>query len=225
MCVIIHCPNGKRPKRKTLDACAAHNPHGAGVAWRKRGVVHYRKGLDNDELEPLIHSLDGDIVIHYRWASVGKPDPKLCHPFPITPSAPTHLHGKTDRVLFHNGTWRSWQDALKYLPKSSMKRGLVSDTRVAAATINYSGVGALNKMAGKWVVYDSHTTTRYGHWEKMSGMHFSNMNWKPRKTVNGRMTPWPEEKVGNRYRMQRPDGTWTPWDDTQADLDYFSGKW
>ena len=64
MCVILVCPADVRPDRATLDACHDANPHGAGVGWREDGVVRWFKGLEPDELEPLIAQLTGEIVIH-----------------------------------------------------------------------------------------------------------------------------------------------------------------
>ena len=72
MCVILVCPGNVRPDRATLDACHEANPHGAGVAWREDGEVRWMKGLDPGELEALIARLPGEIVIHFRWASVGR---------------------------------------------------------------------------------------------------------------------------------------------------------
>ena len=79
MCVILVCPANVRPDRETLDACHKANPHGAGVAWRDGDRVRWSKGLEPDGLEPLIGTLPGEIVIHFRWASVGEVTPKLCH--------------------------------------------------------------------------------------------------------------------------------------------------
>ncbi len=54
MCVILVCPENIRPDSATLDACHRANPHGAGVAWREDDLVRWTKGLEPDELEPLI---------------------------------------------------------------------------------------------------------------------------------------------------------------------------
>ena len=117
MCVILVCPANVRPDRATLDACHRANPHGAGVAWREDDEVRWSKGLEPDELEPLIAGLPGEIVIHFRWASVGEVTPKLCHPFPITASATTRLTGHARAVLFHNGTWGEWRETLRRMPR------------------------------------------------------------------------------------------------------------
>ena len=113
MCVILVCPADVRPDRRTLAACHEANPHGAGVAWREDGVVRWFKGLEPRELEPLIAGLSGEIVIHFRWASVGEVTPKLCHPFPITACATTRLSGHARAALFHNGTWCQWRETLR----------------------------------------------------------------------------------------------------------------
>ena len=94
MCVILACPCNVRPNAQTLRNCERANPHGAGVAWREDGEVWWMKGLDADELADLIERIEGEIVMHFRWASVGEVTPKLCHPFPVTPCATTRLTGR-----------------------------------------------------------------------------------------------------------------------------------
>jgi len=115
MCVILVCPPAVRPGAEILEACHRGNPHGAGVGWRQRGKVHWMKNLDPDEVEQLIDQLEGEIVIHFRWASVGGVDPRLCHPFPVDAMAGTKLSGTANRLLFHNGTWSGWKAALDYV--------------------------------------------------------------------------------------------------------------
>ena len=152
MCVILVCPANIRPDRETLDACHRANPHGAGVAWRDSDRVRWSKGLEPAELEPLIAGLSGEIVIHFRWASVGEVTPKLCHPFPITASATTRLSGHARAVLFHNGTWGDWRELLSRMPRGRVA-GVLSDTRVAASLVDLAGSecigrsGAVDKRA------------------------------------------------------------------------------
>jgi predicted glutamine amidotransferase len=106
MCVILVSPGPKaRPTRPILDACHEANPHGAGLAWREGRRVRWMKNLDVDDAHALLAELTGEVVIHFRWASVGGVDADLCHPFPVTATAKTDLFGNADAVLFHNGTW------------------------------------------------------------------------------------------------------------------------
>jgi hypothetical protein len=85
------------------------------VAWREGGRVRWQKNLNTGETLRLLKKLDGEVIIHFRWASVGGIDPRLCHPFPVTPKASTSLSGMAESVLFHNGTWSGYEDALKRL--------------------------------------------------------------------------------------------------------------
>jgi predicted glutamine amidotransferase len=177
MCVILVCPADVRPDRKTLDACHEANPHGAGVAWREDGEVRWFKGLEPDELEPLIANLTGEIVIHFRWASVGEVTPKLCHPFPITACATTRLSGHARAVLFHNGTWCQWRETLRRMPKHRMPDGLLSDTRVAASLVDLCGIDTLDRLPGRWVFFDRDFTELYGDWRDWRGMQVSNLGF------------------------------------------------
>ena len=180
MCVILVCPPTVRPDRETIDACHRQNPHGAGVAWREGGLVRWVKGLEPDELEPLVNSLTGEIVIHFRWASVGEVTPKLCHPFPVTPSATTRLNGTARAVLFHNGTYGAWRDVMRRMPKGRISDSLLSDSRVVASMVDYLGADVLKSIHGKFVVFSNGSTKLYGFWEKFNGMKASNLYFAER---------------------------------------------
>ena len=175
MCVILVCPENVRPDRATLDACHEANPHGAGVAWREDGVVRWNKGLDPDELERLIAELPGEIVIHFRWASVGEVTPKLCHPFPVSAKANTRLSGQARAVLFHNGTWSHWRETMHRMPRHRIPDGLLSDTRVAASLVDLSGMDTLDQLPGRWVFFERDFTELFGDWRKWRGMKVSNL--------------------------------------------------
>ena len=179
MCVILVCPENIRPDRATLDACHRANPHGAGVAWREDGKVRWFKGLEPDGIEPLIAELSGEIVIHFRLASVGEVTPKLCHPFPITTCATTRLSGHARAALFHNGTWSSWRETLRRMPRHHRPDGLMSDTRVAASLVDLCGMDVLDRLPGRWVFFDRDFTELYGDWREWHGMRASNLYFLP----------------------------------------------
>lgn len=174
MCVILVCPKIVRPDRAIIEACHRANPHGAGVAWREDGEVHWMKGLEPDELEALIAGLSGEIVIHFRIASVGEVTPRLCHPFPVTTCATTRLSGHTRAALFHNGTWFDWRETLRRMPRGRVG-GLLSDTRVAASLVDLCGTDVLDRLPGRWVFFDRDFTQLYGEWQKWRGMRVSNL--------------------------------------------------
>ena len=160
-----------------IDACHHANPHGAGVAWRADGFVRWAKGLEPDELEPLIATLPGEIIIHFRWASVGEVTPKLCHPFPVTASATTRLTGHARAVLFHNGTWTRWEPMRKRMPSKRLARGPLSDTRVAASLVDLAGSETLERLPGRWVFFERDFTQLFGDWRTANGMRVSNFHF------------------------------------------------
>ena len=139
------------------------------------------KGLEPDELGNLIDKLDGEIVIHFRWASVGEVTPKLCHPFPVTACATTRLTGHARAVLFHNGTWGQWRETYKRMPRHRRPYGELSDTRVVASLVDLCGVDALERLPGRWVMFDRDFTELYGDWREWRGMRASNLYFLPIK--------------------------------------------
>jgi hypothetical protein len=177
MCVILVCPENVRPDRATIAACHEANPHGAGVAWREDGVVRWFKGIEPGGIEPLIAGLSGEIVIHFRWASVGEVTPKLCHPFPVSAKANTRLSGQARAVLFHNGTWGQWRETLRRMPRNRIPDGLLSDSRVVASMVDLCGTDVLDRLPGRWVFFDRDFTELYGDWSDWRGMRASNLNF------------------------------------------------
>lgn len=177
MCVILVCPEGVRPDPDTVAACHEINPHGIGLAWRSGGLVHWVKGLDLAGLLERLGDVPGEAVIHFRWASVGEVCPQLCHPFPVTAQAVTRLSGQVRSLLFHNGTWPRWREMLRMMPRSHQPRGVLSDTRVAAALVNLSGPGVLSRLPGRWVVFGPDATSLHGDWQEWRGMQASNLHF------------------------------------------------
>ena len=135
-------------------------------------MVRWFKGLEPDDLEILLPELSGEIVIHFRWASVGEVTPKLCHPFPVSAKATTRLSGHARAVLFHNGTWSLWRETMRRMPD-----GLLSDTRVAASLVDLCGMDTLDRLPGRWVFFDRDFTELYGDWREWRGMQASNLGF------------------------------------------------
>ena len=149
------------------------------MAWREDGKVRWFKGLEPEGLEPLFAELSGEIVIHFRLASVGEVTPKLCHPFPVTACATTRLSGQSRAALFHNGTWSSWRETLRRMPIHHRPDGLMSDTRVAASLVDLCGMDVLDRLPGRWVFFDRDFTELYGDWREWRGMRASNLYFLP----------------------------------------------
>ena len=181
MCVILVCPEEVRPKPEVLYACHEANPHGAGLAWREGGRVRWQKNLTTGEVVTLLKKLEGEVVIHFRWASVGGVDARLCHPFPVTPKANLSLSGMAESVLFHNGTWSGYADALERLGEERELPGApMSDTRAAALLVHAAGPEVLDKLPGRWVWMNAAETRLSGAWETWRGMQVSNTHFVPR---------------------------------------------
>jgi len=183
MCVILVCPPKVRPAVATLYACHAANPHGAGVAWRENGKIRWVKNLGPGKLMMKLRELPpGEVVIHFRWASVGGVDARLCHPFPVTPKAPISLSGAAESVLFHNGTWAGFEDALDRLQQAGVElpRPPISDSRAAALLVNATQPDVLKRLPGKWVWMGAADTKLFGEWQTWGGMRCSNTYFLPR---------------------------------------------
>ena len=186
MCVILVCPPKVRPSDEILRACHDANPHGAGVAWREGNRVRWRKNLKVGQVAHLIREVKGEVVIHFRWASVGGVNPRLCHPFPVSRKAGLAFHGKTKAVLFHNGTWGGWEEALDRLVSLGGHDdidGPMSDTRAAAVVVDHLGRHVLDRLPGRWVLFGMKETQLYGEWEEFKGMNVSNTNFVHRLPV------------------------------------------
>jgi len=212
MCVILVCPDeNARPTRDVLEACHEANPHGAGMAWRERGKVRWMKNLDVDDVEALLVELDGEVIIHFRWASVGGIDADLCHPFPVSRWAKTDLFGEADTVLFHNGTWPAYDEALRRLRQEHGKRlprGPMSDTRAAALCVHAHGRRILSKLPGRWVWMNAKQTRFYGPWAEFRGMKVSNRNFVRRVPGAGRpVIDWsdPAARTASATGFHQPD--------------------
>ena len=180
MCVILVCPPKVRPAIDVLRACHAANPHGAGVGWRQGGKVHWQKNLGPEEVGQLIGKLDGELVIHFRWASVGGVQPQLCHPFPVDRGASTKLEGKAARLLFHNGTWSGHKSALEFVEVKQKRKvgGPLSDSRVIALLVDHlRDNSVLQHIDGRFVLYSAKTTKLYGDWRTWGGMRVSNLGF------------------------------------------------
>ncbi len=175
MCVALICPPKVRPSLPLLQACHRANPHGAGIAWREKGRIHWRKGLGPCEVHQLASEHSGEVIIHFRWASVGVISPRLCHPFPVTSAAELAAAGTAAAVLFHNGTWGEWERAL---PTIGQLEGPVSDSRAAAALVSHSGSRFLRRLPGRWAVMRRREVELHGEWLQYQGLLVSNRNFE-----------------------------------------------
>lgn len=180
MCVIIHSPDKQhRPSLETLRLCARKNPHGSGLAWHDGEQVSYTKSLRlrPERIAEMLCDTPGEVLIHFRFATVGGIHSRLCHPFPVTASATPHHYGRTKKVLFHNGTWSDWaafgQENMIEL------HGPVSDTRMAAIGTYLGDDTWLKTIPGRFALMEADGVTLIGDWKTHRGSAFSNFNWCP----------------------------------------------
>ena len=87
MCLAIYKPAGFSIPTEHLRAGFINNPHGAGFAYAKDGVVVIRKGFFTSfeflaayEKEVLPEM---PVLVHFRWATHGKRNKFNCHPWPV----------------------------------------------------------------------------------------------------------------------------------------------
>jgi hypothetical protein len=183
MCVILVCPAQVRPSLEILQACQAKNPHGAGIAWREGGSVRWLKSNDLAVIHQLSQEKQGELVIHFRWASVGGVCNELRHPFPVTLDARLNRKGKTQAALFQNGTWHAWRRALADAVEDgfTLPDGKWSDTRAAAWLCSIYGWRYLDRCGpSRWVYFSGRRCTTFGEWLKYKDIQFSNLFWRSR---------------------------------------------
>lgn len=153
MCVILWV-NKDRPTPEMVERAYEHNDDGGGVAWRTtndRGeaVVEWKKGLGVEEMKGFAETLPIPFIMHFRIASIGGIRSSLTHPFPIGRNASLALQGQTKgHVLFHNGTWKEWNEKCLKATEQKWEDGPVqipigrwSDTRALAWLCAIHGIG------------------------------------------------------------------------------------
>jgi hypothetical protein len=184
MCVIIVAETGK-PDLETLQQCQAQNPHGAGIAWRDGGVVKWKKGLKANDVFDIVKRVEVPFVIHFRMATQGGISDEMCHPFPVNKECSIAVDGSATKVLFHNGHWSEWEEAVF---KSAISMGIRvpegnwSDSRAMAWLVRNHGNAILKFIQRQKVCLLSNTEVRvFGDpWydeRKENGMIFSNKLW------------------------------------------------
>lgn len=85
MCLIIHQPRGVTLSRAVLNSAAERNPHGFGIMWADRGLLHVRRTLSAVDAIALYreHGAGRECVLHWRMATHGRLDLDNSHPFEL----------------------------------------------------------------------------------------------------------------------------------------------
>lgn len=183
MCVIAIISK-TRPKPEAVEKMYNQNSHGGGVAWREKGLVKWKKGLNLEQMQDLIKNLPTPFIAHFRIASAGAQIKELCHPFPVSIKAQLDLEGETKGyVLFHNGHWSQWKDFTK---ETALKMGRAlpigpwSDTRALAWHAHNYGLGILEMIDEKVVAFgptDLEVLRGRDGWDEVDGVWCSNKYW------------------------------------------------
>lgn len=208
-----------RPTEEMISKAWSTNAHGGGVAWRADGKVHWRKGLNYEQLKEAIETLPLPCVGHFRTESVGGIMPGLTHPFPIDESGVNYLSGNTGGyVLFHNGTWSKWKETMfQAIVTFGIKvpSGKWNDSRAMAFCAAIYGVEFLDLLDEKTVAFGPKsmeigvTTNNNGGWKDVHGVMCSNDHFmykssnKCRTTACMAWTPLDGEGYCPRCRTER----------------------
>ncbi len=185
MCVIICVEDGKYPDFKTLKDAESLNSHGGSISWVDNGKISYHKGITakkiNDYINKRLKPNNVKIaVIHFRIASVGAVNQKLCHPFPISTHVSTKLKVMDSQhdLLFHNGTITNWEGMLIKAIQGKvalLPKGELSDSRIMAYLINELGHEFLSKLAGNsFTILTKQGIIKYGGWVTVGDNECSN---------------------------------------------------
>lgn len=160
MCLLIVAEHG-RPDREVLEAGETFNRDGIGVAYRRKGDVHFTKGITLDELDELLEIEKPPFIVHFRLASAGGKHPGLCHPFPVTKSFNLQLKGKASDfdsgvadpgIIAHNGHIQNWKSmAYNAFIKNEefVAGGPWSDTRFMSWIVANNGPNILHLLEEK----------------------------------------------------------------------------
>lgn len=195
MCVIAYkSKNVKFPSAENIRAMWGANPDGAGIMWRERGGIRWKKGfMKLDDFTGFVEAnrreLEGaECALHFRITTHGGTTPGNCHPFAVAADADPHLlEGKARRVLMHNGI-------LPVVPR----RKDISDTaelalRLGAVANPAESMKAFDEcLRGNRIILMDEGGTRFfgdGFRESSdpenSGILYSNLNFEFRGTFAG----------------------------------------
>lgn len=181
MCVAIYVPKGIRtPSLDVLEQCQKNNRDGAGVAWVEGRQVVWKKGIDAKTAHLLLQDVENTPrFIHFRLATVGGSNPKLCHPFPVSPRVGLALEGQADEVLMHNGHFRDWKEMILKAGVRRIPRGPWSDTRGLALLAHHYGEGFLEMIDEKiGLLRKDGSCLLFGTWTAEEGAYYSNLYWR-----------------------------------------------
>lgn len=187
MCVILAC-EAKRPTEEMVEKAWNCNKDGAGIAWRegkgKTGEVVWEKNLNLEEIQQHAATAPFPFVAHFRIASIGGVRGSLCHPFEIDKLSLPKLKGRTSgAVLFHNGTWYKWKEAVLNCAEkfgSPLPDGKWSDTKALAWLCAHYGKNYMEFVEEKGIYFSPTALDVFwgsGGWTDIDGVLCSNQSF------------------------------------------------
>ena len=194
MCVIVGTESKIRPTPEAVAKMFYQNDHGGGIAWREAhaGVtyVHWKKWLNEEEMQDMCANVPLPFVAHFRIASIGGRWPELCHPFPIDLEMSNALEGRTQsHVLFHNGHWGVWKERcqdLAYKTGRKLPIGKWNDSRGMAFLAGSLGLGILEWIDEKALAFGPERCEAFGNpWFLVDGVWVSNKGWENARPSKG----------------------------------------
>jgi len=182
MCVIVVMKK-KIPDIGVFKQCEEKNSHGGGISWVENGSVHFKKGIQYEEMHSIALKKGAPCIAHFRISTVGGVPKELCHPFPVSVRAGLSLEGKAKSVLFHNGHWNGWEkrcmDMILYTG-APFPGGPWSDSRALAWITACSHHTFMYFVTGQRVAIQSADgIVTYGNWDEKEGVYYSNLHWEP----------------------------------------------
>lgn len=220
MCVIAYLPKEAKPlSREVLEAMWNTNKDGAGLMWLENDhKVHFAKGyFDFESLyrDYLIIKEDNNFecALHFRIATAGGINEKMCHPFPLTKSDKriVKTQGRSDVCVMHNGcipikNRNGFSDTAEYIEADLYPR-YRHDKRFFLHLSTKDRAEIKTEINGSRLLFFSKDGVEMvGNWTEYNGAYVSNTNFewrlrKPKTKKSGSLT-----YLGN--------GSWT-------DTDYY----
>jgi hypothetical protein len=209
MCVICVCEK-KKPSLSLIKEMAEANKDGIGISYIKDGVVHWKKGITEEQAYIISESVDAPLIMHFRIGTWGGTSKHLTHPFPVTSNVSLALEGTTKQgVLFHNGSWNDWQDRLWTIVTKGIKmpKGLWSDSRAIAWMVALYGRQVLALIPSQKIALLTPSGAEiYGHgWEEKDGMKFSNLYFENRGYNRDDVWDVDEKRWISKWEKERKD--------------------
>jgi len=224
MCVIAIYEDNY-PKLKDLQDMENLNNDGAGFSYIKNNKLYFEKSMNLtakmiiDKIK--INKIKLPIIIHFRIKSSGILSDSLCHPFIISKNSKTlnKLKGNNVKsILYHNGTYREWQEDLKQiciLNKIKIPNGDLSDSKALSFICSIMGDNYLNVIdtESRFIIQTKDKILKFGKWSEIDKVSLSNENhikkdysfnndWNFEKSKTKKIDELPNYKDLNKTNFQ-----------------------